>query len=274
MKKIKHYQYAPPLSKEKYAECLKTYREISDEWELMLTWIRDHFLKHLRQRHTFSILSVGCGSGEFDFHLIQILQSRMKLLEYCALEPNKVHYRQMKTNIATNPFHGVQFEVQPVPWEKFKADRQFDLVHLTHCLYYISDRERAIFNALNLTSDDGCILIFHHTPQGIHQIQQKFMKHVKGGENEMFSSREIQYILEHHHIPYQLDIIDSFLNVSECLRIDSESGQNLLSFFLECDAGQLAPELKQEIGDYIREISFSNFGSFFLFHPIAVFLIR
>lgn len=87
----------------------------------------------------------------------------------------------------------------------------------------------------------------------------------------MFSSKELQEILDHHQIPYDLDVVDSFLDVSDCFRLDSKSGQNLLSFFLECDVRQLMPAIQQEIVAYIQELSFYDRGRRLIFHPLAIF---
>ena len=263
--------FAPSLSQESYAACFGTFREFSSEWESILTWARDKLLKKLPDKEELSILSVGSGTGGFDFQLIQILNSKIKTFEYVALEPNEELCRQFRAGIEENLFHNVRFEIHSVPFEEFETEKRFDLVHLTHSLYYLPDRKQAILNAISLTHDDGCVLIINQTTKGIYQTQRKFMKKVKGSEKEMFSSRELQGILDHHRIPYDLDVVDSFVDISHCLRANSESGQQLLSFILECDMSRLAPEIKQELVEYIQEISFYDQGRPLLFHPIAIF---
>lgn len=72
--------------------------------------------------------------------------------------------------------------------------------------------------------------------------------------------------MDHHQIPYHFDVVDSFLDVSDCFRFNSESGENILSFILECDVRQLLPAIRREIVDYIQELSFYNqgVGSYFI----------
>jgi hypothetical protein len=155
--------------------------------------------------------------------------------------------------------------------EKLRIDTRFDLIHFTHCLYYIPDRAGAVLKALNMIVDHGMVLIFHQTPMGINQIQRKFLKRVKGTEKEMFSSKELQAILHRYHIKYHFNILDSFMDVSDCLMADSETRQKLISFFLESDTRQLLPEIGQEICRFIKELSWSDQGHNLIFQPVAVF---
>lgn len=268
---MEHCKFAAPLCQDDYARCFKTYKKISSEWKSMFEWIQDNLLGNFPDKESFSVLSVGSGAGDFDFQFIQILKSKFKALEYVALEPNKVFCQEFKAMIASHPFHDVRFEIHSVPFEEFSVDKRFNLVHLTQCLYYIPDRQRAILNALDMILDDGLVLIFNQTPMGINQIQRMFLKRVKGSEDKMFSSKELQAILDHHQIPYRLDVVDSFLDVSDCFRLNPESGGNLLSFILESDVRRLLPTTKREIVDYIQELSFYYQGRRLIFHPVAIF---
>lgn len=270
---MEYHQLASPLSQHEYAEYFESFKKISNEWEQTLEWIQNIYVKNLPLMNNFSILSVGSGTGDFDFQFIQAIKPKVKTLEYTTLEPNEFFGQKIKDRIASYPYDDVLFETSSIPFEGFDTKKRFDLVHFSHSLYYIPNREQAILRALGLIQANGRVLIIHQTPWGINQIQQKFLKQVKGGEKEMFSSRELQEILDHNHITYSCDIIDSHLDVSDCLQPDSESGQNLLSFFLECKVHQLMPAIKQEIIDYIYNLSFEARGRRFIFHPAALFLL-
>jgi len=270
---MEYREFAALLCQDDYAKSFKTYKKYSSEWKSMLDWVQDYLLGNLPGTESFSVLSVGSGAGDFDFQLIKILKSKFKALEYVALEPNKVFCQEFKARVASYPFQDVRFKIHPLTFEEFSVEKRFDLVHLTHCLYYIPDRQRAILNALDMILDDGLVLIFNQTSMGINQIQRKFLKRVKGSGDEIFSSKELQVILDHHQIPYHLDIVDSFLDVSDCFRCNSESREKLLSFILECDVRQLPPAIKREIVDYIQELSFYNQGRRLIFHPVAIFSI-
>ncbi|MEW6386611.1 MAG: class I SAM-dependent methyltransferase [Thermodesulfobacteriota bacterium] len=266
-------QFAPPLGPEAYARCFATFRSISNEWQAMLKWSGEVLPGLLPAKEQLSILSVGSGTGEFDVEFARLLQAKFKSLQYVTIEPNLTECRQLQSRIAASHLDKIQFEIDPVAFENFPRQQRFDLILFSHCLYYLPDRDQALTQARDLLLGSGLLLIFHQTPQGIDQIQQRFMRRVKGDENEMFTSREIQAILEGHRLPYRLEVLESFLDVTSCFQPDSPTGRELLSFFLESDVRQVRPELQQEIVAYLKEISFPNQERRLLYHPVAVFCL-
>ena len=90
----------------------------------------------------------------------------------------------------------------------------------------------------------------------------------------MFSSVDLDQILNHHDIRYRLDIVDSFLNVTDLCHNNTECTPNLVNFFLESEVSMLSPEIMAEVIDYIKSVSFFDKGRRFIFHPVAVFSIH
>jgi SAM-dependent methyltransferase len=265
---------APPLSPEAYAHCFVTFRKHSTEWLAMLRWCQEHLLPQLPVKSPFATLSVGAGNGDFDWRLIQILQARLRHLEYVVVEPNADLCRGLRERFSRHPFAGVRFEIDPVTCEDFAIHRPFDLIHFTHCLYYIPERGAAIDHALKATRHGGLVLIFHQTSRGIDQVQQRFIQRVKGSDEEMFTSQDIQAILDRRGIPYRLEEVESHINISDCFKPGSEVGEALISFFLESDTRRLDPALKQEVVDYLDELSYPHQGRRLLHHPVAIFALR
>lgn len=262
---------APPLSDEAYARCFREFRRDCKEWRAMLGWTQDRLLKNLPAKERLAVLSVGSGNGDFDFRFIKILLKKIKTLEYVMVEPNEVHCRLLRERFVDEVFPQVNFGIDPIPFEEFAIPRPFDLVLFTHCLYYIQDRRRAILHAMETIEDDGLVLIFHQTPLGIHQVQQEFLKRVKDYDDEMFNSRDIQDLLDSLEIPYRLEVLDSFLDVTDCFNTNSQRGANLLCFFLESDVRQLNPRVRWEIMDYIKDLTIYDNGRLFLRQPVAIF---
>jgi SAM-dependent methyltransferase len=264
-------ELAPPLSPEAYAHCFLTYRRHSTEWLATLKWCQEHLAPRLPRKSPFAALSVGAGNGDFDRRFVSILNSRVRNLEYVMVEPNEALCSKLRENMAGHADDGVRLEINPLTFEDFVIRRPFDLVHFTHCLYYIPDRQGAIGHALQALGPDGRVLILHQTPWGISQVQQRFLKRIKGSDEEMLSSRDIQEILELSSIPYQLETVESHINVSECFRPGSAEGEALLSFFLESDVRGLDPALKQEVIEYLDELVYTKKDRRLLHHPVAVF---
>jgi histamine N-methyltransferase len=264
---------APGLSPEAYAHCFVTFRQHSTEWLAMLRWCQEQLVARLPVKSPFSVLSVGTGNGDFDWRLIPILQTQLRNLDYVMVEPNKILAAGLRERLRRHDFTGVTFEIDPVCCENFAIRRPFDLIHFTHCLYYIPDRQRAIEHALQAIKGDGEVLIFHQTDLGIDQVQQRFIKRVKGDDREMCCSTDLEAILAAAEIGYRLEVVESHVNVSECFRPGSTVGEELLSFFLESDIRGVAPALKQEVVDYLYEITYMHEGRRLLHHPVAIFTL-
>ena len=150
---MQHRPYASSLCHDRYAECFEAYKRISTERECMRQCIHDNLLDSLPHKENISILSVGSGSGDFDLQLIELVASKFKSVDYVAVKPNKVHSQQFKIRTITYPLQGIRFRIHTLPFEELRIDTHFDLIHFTHCLYYMPDRARAVLKALNMLVD-------------------------------------------------------------------------------------------------------------------------
>jgi SAM-dependent methyltransferase len=268
---------APPLSREEYCEVFRAYKSISSEWTAMLGWIENHLLKELAARDHYSVLSVGCGGGDFDSELITALKRRCGFIDYVAVEPDLACCEQFKTLIDSRGFDGFRYEVHSSSFERlgetFGSQRSFDLIHFTHSLYYIKHRDQALLSALDMLEEDGRLLIFHQTEQGINQVQQRFLQRVTSGTDFMLSSRDLEAALKRYLIPYRLEIIDSFLDITGISSQASVEAHHLMNFFLESKVSALSADTISEVFDYIQSIAFTDKGRRLIYHPVAILSI-
>ncbi len=267
-------ELAPPLTPEEYAHCFLTFRKHSTEWLATLKWCQEILVPELPSKPSVSVLSVGTGNGDFDQRLIPVLQTRQNNLDYVMLEPNATHCSRLEDIMASLTGDRVRLEIKCLVFEDFIIRRPFDLVHLTHCLYYIPDRLKAIKKSLEAIGPDGLVLIFHQTPWGIDEVQKKFLKRVKGSDQEKFSSRDIQKLLERCPIKYHMEELQSHIDITDCFQPGSSDGEALLSFFLECDIRGLNPVLKQEVLEFLYKLSYPQEDRRLLYHPVAVFRLK
>lgn len=265
--------YAVSLTDHEYAECFDIFKQISTEWRSMQEWLTEDFMPRLTWRGPLEILSIGSGTGDFDLHLMTILLNRWPIQAYVGIDPNQDHNQVFQTKFRESALPVGEFQILPETFPGTPLGRKFDLIHLTHCLYYIPDRRQAIVSALDHLKNEGALLIFHQTPLGINELQRRFLKQVKGHENEMFSSKEIYQLLEELPVAFKFDIIDGILDVSECFVPDSPRGQRLLDFFLECRVDTLPASCRQEIIQFLRELVIEEHGRLVLFHPVGIFWV-
>ena len=264
---------APSLSDREYAECFDTFKQISTEWHSTKKWLFDEFLPKRRWTSPLNILSIGSGTGDFDLQMMKFILKRWQIESYVAVDPNPDHNRIFQTIFRDSGLPVQDFRIYSQTFPVQNLDMKFDLVHMTHCLYYMPDRLKAIQEALNILKNHGRVLIFHQTPLGINEIQQRFLKRAKGHENEMYSSRDIYRLLESLPVTFEFDIIDGILDVSEFTASESLKGRRILNFFLECRADLLPPEFREEVVDFIKSLAFPDKNRQVIFHPVGVFSI-
>lgn len=263
-----------PLSDREYAECFNVFKGTSTEWNAILGWIEKDFLPAATPpgatKKPMEILSIGSGTGDFDLAFMKALQARIRDISYTALDPNEEHNAVFSRKFRESGLNIRSFRILPKPFRGEGAEGPYDLIHMTHCLYYIPDRKEAIRQTFELLSPGGFLLIFHQTPIGINEIQREFMRRVKGNEAEMFSTRNIQKLFEELGIRFKFDILVSDLDVTDCIA-DNTRGKLLLNFLLESNLTDLDISLREEIISRLKETCRYENGRYYLFHPSGIF---
>ncbi len=264
---------APDLTPEAYARCFRTYQALSGERAAMLDWLRQAQAFRIRRRREPAILSVGCGPGNFDLKVLRMLARRYGALSYVGLEPNPRHRRAFSARLARLPLSAARITLVDAAFERYTTTRRFDFIFLTHCLYYIPDRDRAIRRALALLRAGGRLIIFNQTPRGIDVLQRRFLRLVKGRDDERFSSRDLQAILARRGLAHRRARLPNLVDVSACFQPRSRRGRNLLSFFIESDARRLPPALRRAILARLKTQCIRRRNRWLMVHPMAAFLI-
>jgi SAM-dependent methyltransferase len=264
---------AHPLSDREYAECFDTFKQISTEWQSTQKWLIDDFLPRCAWTDPLNILSIGSGTGDFDLHLMKLILKRWRIKSYVAVDPNPDHNQIFITRFRESGLPVPNFKVHSRTFPMQDLDMKFDLIHMTHCLYYIPDRLKAIQSAMDILNNKGIMLIFHQTPLGINEIQKRFLKSAKGNKKEMYSSKDIHRLLESIPASFAFDIIDGLLDVTDLVAPPSIRGRRLLNFFLECRADLLPREFKEEVIDFINGLAFTENDRQVIFHPVGVFRV-
>jgi SAM-dependent methyltransferase len=262
-----------PLSDQEYAECFDAFKKVSTEWSAIEEWLSHEFLPFVEGREGADVLSIGSGTGDFDLNLMKMLLGKIPHIRYVAMDPNQNHNREFFSRYEKSGLKLDFFEIMPQPFGHDNLEGSFDLIHMTHCLYYIPDREKAIIKAYDLLKPHGILLIFHQTALGINEIQRAYMKQVKGHEKEMFSAYDILQIFKKLGLKFNFEILVSDIDVTDCME-ENESGDRILSFFLESDLNGIEPYLKKEIINTLKETCRVHEGKYQLFHPTGIFWIR
>jgi SAM-dependent methyltransferase len=279
---------APPLDDEFYAQSYELRKAASTMTVSAIEWFRNNVTLLLEgsdlrshKNDTFSVLSIGSGEGDIDLEIIHSLLPELKppwkRLRYVALEPNSIHRDRFLQRLDEAFFDdSVDVSVRSDCFEpgSFAREEQYDLVLLTHVLYYFDDPYQAIQTALTQTKKGGQVVIVHQTATGIPQIQREHMLEAKGNENEMFTAEDIKDLLDTKLNQYQFYNVEARLDVTECLQ-RSETGVKIMSFCLECDLRQLQEaKFAKILQAFWRLAEIEDSGRAFIQEPIGVFVLK
>ncbi len=262
-----------PLTDKEYAECFDAFKKVSSERMAMGEWLKKEFIPCLSGRPSAKVLSVGSGTGDFDLTLMRMLLEKIPRISYIALDPNPEHNAIFSERYRNCGLELESFQIISQPFGQERLDGCFDLIHLTHCLYYIPDRKTAILRAYEMLSPGGALLIFHQTTLGINEIQRAYMKQAKGDEKEMFSSHDIDLLFRELGLRPSYDVLISDTDVTDCIE-ENETGRKILNFFLESNLDGVDPSLSRKIIQMMKEICRYENGRYYLFQPCGIFWIK
>ncbi|MEO1430682.1 MAG: class I SAM-dependent methyltransferase [Cyanobacteria bacterium J06633_8] len=278
---------APPLDDKFYAESYELRKAASTMTVAAIEWFQNNLTALLEGSYSpshkediLSVLSIGSGEGDIDIEIIQSLlpqiNSSGKKLKYVALEPNPIHRDRFLERLEKVGFdENVEVSVSEDCFEpgKFESEEKYDLVLLTHVLYYFDDPCQAIQSALAQTKENGRVVIIHQTATGIPQIQQEHMLAAKGDLNEMFTTEDIKNLLDRKSHNHQYYHVDARLDVTECLQ-GLENGVKIMSFCMECDLRQLQEsKFAKILQAFWRLAEIEDSGKAYIEEPIGVFVL-
>ncbi len=212
-------------------------------------------------KNKLSILDVGCGTGSAAQRIIKILDERGVLYEYTGIDPYKDQLERFKENI---PRYQRNVELIVSKIEDFQANKKYDLAIVVHSLYYVNDLEKIIKKIFSFADK---LVIVHHGKYGINEVHEAFRSLVRKGPNIISTYENIVQILDLLKIPFNLEVHDTYVNVSSCKDPKNEDGRKLIKFFLEHSV--LSEDTIEEVSRWFQtklDIMRHDVGYFFIAH--------
>lgn len=237
------------LDEAAFARCFAAFCERSGEYASM----RDRLERALEGRR--SLLSIGCGDGRLE---LPCLRSSETLTRYRGLDPNGPELADFRAALARAPLELeldlVEAGLGEEPDTSQGEPESFELVLISHVLYYVEDKAAFMREALSRVAPGGRCLLFHQTNIGINSIQARF-----GSYNHRISSHEVQDLLDSLGVNYRVELLDANIDVREL-------PDELIHFFLEraCTPAELT-----EVRAYFE----AEVGEA-LYHPVCAFVIE
>lgn len=272
------------MSKEVAEAYASTYEIFRKRWDFdehaVLQLLERHLQRTLPGRLDVSILSVGCGSGEFDEKVIRCVQrlTGRPALEYVGVEPNYIHRRAFERMTRDEAFSAVRFELLPARIEDVRLSRSFDCVLYIHSLYHMPGHEEALLDdALRLLKDDGCLVVaLAYEGVGMYKTirrHQELSGQVGYGGLDVFGASKLVPMLEARGLRFEQVRSTEFIDVSECFVAGSDEGRRLLGFLCYAELSSAPAERVNALLAYLDELCVTREGHKLLPHDSVALLI-
>ena len=243
------------LDDSEYAEFFGTYLEHStSEYKAMLKLSKpvvDSF-----EQKPIDLLSVGAGTLCFEKSLIEMVGLKVNYLY--AIEPNEKHLEELKSAITELTQN---YYIDPVYFTtEFSTEKRFDMVLMSHCLYYMPDPVGVILKAKSLLKPNGKVVIFLVGELGAYELNTYLSQHVElFGEsynNHNISSKEISEALTNNELCHEVRLELSGLEVHDFItRNATPTANHVISFMVQTKYEFLAQNLQDGIYDMVKERS-------------------
>jgi len=236
------------FSDEAYKKHYKKFRSLTDTVSVIKKWMQN-FLTTV-DRPIQNVLSIGCGNGQIDTECL--LEPLDSISLYTGLDPNTEHLQTFRERLTSHT--KARVALLPTLFEDFHSDQRYDLIIMSHVLYYIPQRKFALSKACTLLSEKGTLIIFHQTERGINTLQKRY-----GRTRYSYNSFELGNDLDMLEIPYRYEELDSYVNIGEL-------SDTLIRFFLE---GEISQWQAMDARQYLSH----KYPEKRMHHPIGTFVV-
>ncbi len=269
------------LSEARYAKGYSLRKSLSSMTQNTLEWIKknpDKLLPASSKGEPIKILSIGCGDGELDMALLEAL-STFRSIDYYGWDQNKAELALFETRLNQSTLirdSDIRVQLEETLFnEATETEGNYDLIIMSHMLYYFKKPEDIIRRACQQLSKKGQLMIVHQCAEGIPVIRETLFKQYGIGTLPQ-PSQLIKHFLLNSDLPFTTFKVNAKLDVSSLITKEISPDALLLMAFCLSEELQLMPEkmlniIKQEFFKSTH-FSFSPFQAA-IAEPIDIMLV-
>lgn len=175
--------------------------------------------KHKSSPESYTILSIGCGSGLFQQPFLKKLIELNKSIHFVGVEPNKVECvktQEWCQKLSTFKPDKFWFEIHPVELEKFESSQTFDIILLIHSFYYFSEIKSSVEKVYKLIGEEGIAIIAINLKREISEPY--YYANQRLYQRQRFYSDDLYQVLSEQNIPFRQEMIDFLVNIRKCFQ--------------------------------------------------------
>eukprot|EP00794_Sanderia_malayensis_P017281 gene17281-19008_t len=267
-----------PIDQETYTKTFAMFMQSSTEYEEMPKMILP-IVEGFKTQRPIDMMSIGAGNGCFEGDLVMKLG--LNLNYFFAVEPNKKHSKQLIEEISRWNINDNYEVCTDYFTPSFTTSRRFDLIMMSHCLYCMENPVDLVMTAKSFLKPNGKLVIFiraeTHTYKKLHKrLLEKVQFSSATISDITLTSAEICKALADNKAKFGVQHGPSLLNVDDFLRErDTPNANNVFTFILQTEFGDLSEQLKRDIYQMVKGNSFINADGKYMFkHPTAMIVVE
>jgi SAM-dependent methyltransferase len=197
----------------------------------------------------FQFLDIGCGYGYKTLSIANLIREN-HFVSTTAIDPSAELLSIFKEQ-SENEVHDHAINFVCTTWEEYQPTTHFDLITSIHTFYYIEDWELAINKMLKYLNTQGLISIAIRSNDEVCQFKDHFFKKLYGSAKKERNFNELTDLAKNMGVKYKTDIIQSKLNIIDCL-LENDKGKQLIEFLLRLPYADIPDDIKKEIKHYLE----------------------
>ena len=259
------------LSDERFDVTHEAFECSSSQQQLVLRALKELISLHEGSTGALRILSVGCGSGILDNQLISAIASSPEHFEYTGVDPNPVACRRFREDFEKLALPNVKLEVRTEAVESLNINNPFDIIQLTHALYYFKDPADTLGKLRKLLAPGGKLIIVQAPNEYLNQLSECFWSH-HAGQDIWFSECLEKYLIK-QKIEFTCQRLYGEVDVTRCFNEGCPHGEKLLDFITQSDCRESDAEVRERCLHFLKKISRVDGESLKVEHPTDVFVV-
>ena len=222
----------------------------------------------------FRILSVGCGDGRND---LDMLSQLIKQLPQVAFEYVGLDINQLSCENASKILQSLKAKTKIicVDMENVTEDLEglFDLVIMTHCLYYLTSLKPVLSHFVKLLKPKGELIIVSAIEDERNQLVSRFWKHEH--KRPFWLSRYTLDALNSLQLKYKLYESETVLDLTSCFVNNFEKPHDLiLGFLTQTRFWRYPTVVKETCIQYLEAIAVGKPKEYLIPHKAVTIVVQ
>eukprot|EP00927_Polykrikos_kofoidii_P017515 TRINITY_DN17996_c0_g1_i2.p1 TRINITY_DN17996_c0_g1~~TRINITY_DN17996_c0_g1_i2.p1 ORF type:complete len:546 (-),score=61.71 TRINITY_DN17996_c0_g1_i2:46-1683(-) len=257
-------------------------KRVSEDSELYNTWYRLRrsastlqqlgidvargFGRKVATDKELTVLSIGCGDGDIDCSFLAGVAERVDRpsIRFVGLDPNRMFFDTFRHRIARMEEEGTlpYSWLNPTLVEGFfneatasMLNETFDIVIMSHVIYFLQDRMASLRLALRLLKASGKLVIFVQGPGALPELQRKFTSSFSGRGVDICTASDVERLLSSLQVCNRNRLnFEAFLDVGPFLAGESD-GLAVMSFVIDIDLRMASPQRLTAVCNAVRKLT-------------------